>query len=341
MSQTIEIPVWPHAYGGPSGRGAIRRLPEDFLVDERLSFEPSGSGEHVFLLLENTGENTEFVARQLARFSGARQRDIGYAGLKDRHAVTTQWFSVWLPGKQDPDWSKFESDTVKVLQAVRHARKLKRGVLAGNRFEVLIRDWQGDKERLAEQLTAIETGGIPNYYGEQRFGRQGQNVGKALALFKGARVERELRSLYLSAVRSFLFNQVLARRVRDRNWDRALVGDALMLTHSQSFFRAYRIDAILENRANSCEIHPTGVLWGKGRADVIADALALEQSVIERFPELAQGLIDQGVAVDRRALRVCVEALRWQFVADDQLKLSFSLPAGSFATALLREIIEI
>ena len=145
--QTIEIPVWPYVYGQPSGLGKIRSVPEDFIVKENLAFEPSGEGEHAFLQIEKTGENTDYVARQLARFANVRQRDVSYAGLKDRHAVTTQWFSVWLPGKADPDWTQFETNSMKVLHSVRHARKLKRGVLSGNSFKLIIRDWQGDKEK--------------------------------------------------------------------------------------------------------------------------------------------------------------------------------------------------
>ena len=341
MPQTIEIPIWPHAYGGPSGRGVIRSIPEDFIVDELLPFEASGSGEHVFLRLEKTGENTEYVARQLARFAGVRQRDVGYAGLKDRHAVTRQWFSVWLPGKQDPDWTELESGTVKVLQAVRHARKLKRGVLAGNSFEILIRDWRGDRNRLVEQLAAIRIGGIPNYYGEQRFGHRGQNVNKALALFAGMRVGREQRSIYLSAARSYLFNQVLARRIADKSWNKPMPGDAFALDRSHSYFKSGDIDDDIVDRVAALDIHPTGVLWGKGEAVADSESLAFERSVIAAFPALAQGLVAEGVTIDRRALRVGVETLQWRFVDDNQLKLNFSLPAGSYATALLREIIEI
>ncbi|MGR9114310.1 MAG: tRNA pseudouridine(13) synthase TruD [Gammaproteobacteria bacterium] len=341
MTQTYDIPTWPYVYGGPSGRGVIRTLPEDFKVKERMSFEPSGFGEHAFLLVEKTGENTEYVARQLARFAGVRQRDIGYAGLKDRHAVTTQWFSVWLPGKQDPEWSELESDAVKVLQSVRHERKLKRGVLIGNNFQILIRDWQGDKERLVEQLIKIKTGGIPNYFGDQRFGLNGQNVDKALALFGGIRVKREQRSMYLSAARSFLFNQILARRVTDHTWNKALTGDALALAGSNSFFKWTEKDETIDSRIDACELHPTGVLWGAGQPDSGAEVLAFEHAVIKRFPVLAKGLIDQKVDMGRRSLRVNVEDLRWQFITDNQLQLNFNLPAGSFATALIREIIEI
>ncbi|MBL6986147.1 MAG: tRNA pseudouridine(13) synthase TruD, partial [Methylobacter sp.] len=203
----IEIPIWPYVYGGPSGIGKIRSLPEDFVVMENLSFEPSGAGEHAFLQIQKKGENTEFVARQLSRFAGVRQRDVSYAGLKDRYAVTTQWFSVWLPGKAGPDWTQFETNTIKVLHSVRHAKKLKRGVLSGNSFKLVIRDWQGDQAKTIQQLEQIKANGIANYFGSQRFGNQGQNVNKALAMFEGAKVGREQRSIYLSAARSYLFNR--------------------------------------------------------------------------------------------------------------------------------------
>jgi len=198
------------------------------MVQEILSFQPEGSGEHAFLQIQKQGENTEYVARLLARFAGVRQRDIGYAGLKDRHGRTTQWFSVWLPGKEDPDWSQLETPSIQVLQAVRHARKLKRGVLSGNRFQLLIRDWAGDKSRLEMQLQCIKKSGFPNYFGSQRFGHQGQNVNKALALLQGAKVKRELRSIYLSAVRSYLFNQILSQRIIANNWNQAIAGDVFI-----------------------------------------------------------------------------------------------------------------
>lgn len=141
----IEIPSWPYVYGSPSGTGVIRSQPADFMVKEQLGFEPSGTGEHVFLQIEKTGENTDYVARLLARFAKVRQRDVGYAGLKDRHAVTCQWFSVWLPGQAEPNWAELASDNLKILHTIRHARKLKRGALAGNHFQIIIRDWQGDR----------------------------------------------------------------------------------------------------------------------------------------------------------------------------------------------------
>jgi tRNA pseudouridine13 synthase len=336
---TINIPVWPYVYGSPAGSGKLRCVPDDFKVFELLSFEPSGEGEHAFLQIEKTGQNTDYVARELAQVAGVRQRDVGYAGLKDRHAMTTQWFSVWLPGKSDPDWSVLENQEITVLQALRHARKLKRGVLSANHFEITIRDWQGDKEKLITQLTAIKTNGIANYYGAQRFGHNGQNVANALAMFRGKRVKREQRSLYLSAARSCLFNQILSSRVSAGTWNKAIAGDTFLFDGSRSCFQAQQPDDDILRRIEAKTIHPSGVLWGKGNLDICLDALCIEQDVMATNIELAQGLIASGVELSRRALRVNAGDLDWTFINPSQLLLTFTLPAGSYATALLREII--
>jgi tRNA pseudouridine13 synthase len=338
MSSFI-LPAWPFVYGSPSGRGKIRTSPEDFIVEEMLAFEPSGAGEHAFLQIRKTGENTEYVARQLARFADVRQRDIGFAGLKDRHAVTTQWFSVWLPGKPDPDWAAFASASIEVLQGTRHARKLQRGALSGNRFTLVVRDWQGDQDKANAQLNLIKSSGIANYFGEQRFGHQGGNVEQALSLFQGKKVSRELRSIYLSAARSFLFNQILAARVEQQTWNRPLPGEIYMFDKSHSRFKADASDQTIAVRIEAGEIHPTGVLWGQGENGASDAVSELEAEVGERFSELAEGLENSGVETERRPLRVNVPDLAWRF-SEDQLQLSFSLPAGSYATALLREIIE-
>ena len=334
---TIEIPQLPYVYGSPSGSGKIRTVPEDFVVHENLAFEPSGDGEHVFLQIQKIGENTVTVARQLAKFANVRQRDIGYAGLKDRHAVTTQWFSVWLPGKPEPDWTCLASHSIKILHTVRHARKLKRGALLGNRFEITVRDWQGDQAKTIGQLSSIKANGIANYYGEQRFGNQGQNVNKALAMFSGMKSGREQRSLYLSAARSYLFNQILAARVATGTWNQALAGDTFMFEGSKSCFKSQLPDAEILRRLAAKIIHPSGVLWGIGELDISGEALAIEQKVIDSHTDLARGLLACSVEKARRALRVNVDNLEWQ-TNQTTLQLSFTLPAGSYATSVLREI---
>jgi tRNA pseudouridine13 synthase len=334
----FSLPEWPYAYGGPSGTGDIKTEPEDFVVEEVLSFEPEGSGEHIFLHIEKIGENTEYVARQLARHAGVRQRDVSYAGLKDRHGRTRQWFSVWLPGKDDPEWSAIETDQLQVIKTVRHARKLKRGVLAGNRFTLLVRNWMGDRDLTEKQLKQIKAKGFPNYFGPQRFGHHGQNIDRALAMFAGAKVKREQRSLYLSAARSYLFNLILARRVEQANWLRAINGDVFKLDGSNSCFTGDNNDTSLPARVEQGDIHPAGIMWGRGGKIATAEAGAIEDAVIAANASIADGLLAFELEADRRALRTLPQDLSWQWL-DKQLKLSFNLPAGSYATALLREII--
>lgn len=339
MNTLITIPEWSYAYGNPTGSGILRREVDDFIVFEDLSFEPSGAGEHVFLQVQKTSENTDFIARQIARFANVRQRDVSYAGLKDRHAITTQWFSVWLPGKTDPDWSELNSANLKVIQVIRHARKLKRGVLAANHFKIRVRDWQGDTTKAEQQLDQIKQQGVPNYFGVQRFGNAGQNVNKALAMFQGAKVPREQRSMYLSAARSYLFNHILAERVRQDNWQQAVAGDVFMLNGTKSFFQSDLLDDALNGRLSTQDIHPTGVLWGQGAQTITAAAAVIESSVIAQFPALADGLMQEKLEVGRRALRVVVQNFAWAWTAVDVLELQFSLPPGCYATAVLREII--
>ena len=336
------LPHWPHIYGSPKGKGNIRTVPADFIVKETLAFEPSGSGEHIFLHIEKTGENTDYVARQFARFANVRQRDIGYAGMKDRHAITTQWFSIWLPKGDEPIWENFSAEGVKILGVTRHARKLKRGALAHNQFELTIRQWQGDIESTIAQLTSIKRHGIANYYGTQRFGHQGQNMVKALAMFNGEKVPREQRSIYLSAVRSFLFNSILARRINDNNWATGLNGDVFMLDGSRSGFACDDIDDVIRTRLDNNELHTTGALYGKGELRTSADAQNVEQSIFDQYASLTKGLIAFGLEMDRRALRVNVQDLTWHFNDENAtLLLKFSLPAGSYATAVLREIMDV
>jgi tRNA pseudouridine13 synthase len=218
---------------------------------------------------------------------------------------------------------------------VRHARKLKRGVLSGNRFKVVIRDWQGDAEKTNQQLSTIKAEGIANYYGEQRFGHAGHNVSKALAMFQGAKVGREQHSIYLSAARSYLFNHILAKRVVDKTWNQAQTGDYYVFDLGHSYFKTEQVDTDIIRRLAAKEIHPTGTLWGKGNAEL----LPVEQAVIAANSELADGLVASGLDQDRRALRINIADLHWQFIDETTLNLSFTLPAGSYATALLREII--
>lgn len=341
MNSNIPLPDWSRAYGGAQSQGIIRKVPDDFIVNEIQSFEFSGTGEHAFILIEKCSENTDYVARLLARFAGVRQRDVSYAGIKDRYARTTQWFSVWLPGKPDPDWQALNSDTIKVLQTTRHSKKLKRGSLAGNEFILRIRDFTGDKGLLEQQLDIIKVQGVPNYFGKQRFGREGGNIAKALALFAGEKVPRHQRSLYLSAARSCLFNHILSKRVVNHTWNQALVGDVLIFDNSHSIFKADTIDESILQRVAQLDAHPTASLWGKGEPQVSGAVATLEQQVIAEFDDLAQGLCAAGMEQGRRSLRSHIHELQWQFIENNCLELKFKLNPGCYATALLREIVHV
>ena len=337
MKKMNRLDDLPYAYGLPPGQGMIRQNPEDFIVQEQLGFTPSGEGEHVFLQIEKRGENTDFVVGQLARFAGVAKRDVGFAGLKDKHAITTQWMSIWLPGRDMPDWESFAPSSIKILNIGRHARKLKRGALLGNDFTIRVRGLQGEQSKISQRLEQIKQHGVANFFGEQRFGYQGRNIENALALFKGAKVKRQQRSIYLSAARSYLFNQILSKRVELHDWDQALTGDLLMLDQSGSFFKLDNLDENIIQRMKAGKIHPTGALWGQETSDLTGCPRDIECAVIDQHSELANGLEQMGLKLQRRALRVNVDSLTWQFIDDKTIELRFFLPAGSYATAVLRE----
>lgn len=326
------------AHDGFLINGIVKSRHEDFRVDEIMPVAPSGEGEHLWLQIEKKGCNTEWVARQLARLAGVKSMAVSYAGLKDRHGITTQWFSLHLPGQADPDLSGLPDD-VRILQAIRHNRKLKRGTLSGNRFSLMIRDISGPLDLLEPRLQAIAEQGIPNYFGEQRFGHDMGNLYQAEKLFQGElkRLDRHERGLYLSAARSWIFNLVLSERIRQDNWNHYLPGDVFMLDGRSACF-ADDNSADLKQRIEQLQIHPTGPLWGKGESMAKRDCLELELAIASNCALFCEGVAAAGMDQERRALRLGVKQMRWQ-IADNQLLLDFELPAGSFATMVMREII--
>lgn len=339
----------PQAHGASVLRARFRQLPEDFVVEELDAFEPSGAGEHLLLSVEKRSLNTAFVARRIAQWAGVAESAVGYAGLKDRHALTRQRFTVQLPGREAPalDALAFEDpatgEALRVLDAHRHARKLPRGALAGNRFVLTLRAVEGDRDAIDHRLQAIAARGLPNYFGEQRFGHGGGNLGKALAMFSGRRVRREERSLLLSAARSELFNRVLARRVADGSWERGLDGEVWMLDGSRSVFGPQPFDAVLAARLADFDIHPTAPLWGAGelRSAAVAremELAALDDDVSQR---LRAGLEAAGLKQERRATRLRPQALAWDWLEPDVLRLGFGLLPGAYATSVLAEIGEV
>jgi tRNA pseudouridine13 synthase len=328
----------PFAFGAAPLTARLRVAPEDFIVEEILGYDTDGVGEHALLWVEKRGANTDWVARELARFAEVPPVNVGYAGLKDRHAVTRQAFSVQLPGRPDPDWSTFPHAEVKVLAATRHGRKLKRGALRGNRFVLTLREVQGEREAAERVLQQIAARGVPNYFGEQRFGREGGNLAQARAMFAGRRMDRDKRSILLSAARSQIFNSVLAVRVEQGTWDTALPGEIWSLAGSRSWFGPEPFDAALAGRLAQGDIHPSGPLWGEGEppsADVVG---ALERQVAAQYADLAEGLVKARMEQERRALRLMPRDLRWRWLDDATLELAFELPAGAYATVVVREL---
>ena len=327
----------PYAHGGPPLTARLRSTPEDFQVDELHERVPDGSGDHVWLEIRKRGANTDWVARALARLAGVRPVDVGYAGLKDRDAVTTQVFTVHLPGREAPDWSALP-ESVTVLAAHRHRRKLKRGALQGNRFCIVLRDTVGDAAEAEARLQAIARDGVPNYFGDQRFGFGGANVARAEAMFGGRPVDRATRSILLSAARSHLFNAVLARRVASRQWHQALAGEIWSLAGSRAWFGPEAFTEALGQRLESGDIHPSGPLWGRGVLPTAEGALALERDVLAPFDVLKAGLVAAGLAQDRRALRLLPAHLQWRWRDAHTLQVGFDLPPGCYATVVLHEL---
>ena len=328
------------AHGEAALTARIRSVPEDFAVDEIDAFVASGAGEHLLLTVEKRGMNTAFAAKRIAAWAGVAESAIGYAGLKDRHALTRQRFSVWIPKKIAPDIDTLQSEDLRVLEHAWHSRKLPRGALAGNRFALTLREVEGDTAAIEARLNAIAERGVPNYFGEQRFGRGGDNVSKALSMFAGRRVAREERGHLLSAARSELFNRVLAARVAASCWDTGLDGEVWVLDGSRSVFGPEPWSDVLAERLARFDIHPSGPLWGRGELRTQADARALELATLddEHLRALRDGLERAGMDQERRALRLRPEGLDFDWPEPGVLRLRFSLPAGCYATTVLAEL---
>jgi tRNA pseudouridine13 synthase len=330
----------PRAHGEPAARAVLRSEPEDFEVEEDLGFAPSGSGQHVLLRVRKRNANTQWVARQLAAAAGCRPAEVGYAGLKDRHAVAVQWFSVPRP-RAALRWDEVHSAEFAVLESHAHGRKLPRGALAGNRFGVRLRAADRDGGRLAAalapRLEVLVRRGVPNYFGQQRFGRDGANLTATPDAPAGR--GREQRGFVLSAARALVFNAVLGARVSDGSWERLLPGDLAGLDGRGSVFAVSAADAALVERCGRLEVHPTGPLWGAGDPDTGLEVRALEQRVAAQLAVQCAQCAQAGMRQERRSLRLALRELRCEPEAE-AVVLRFRLARGAFATAVLRELVE-
>ncbi len=309
----------PLAHGEPCLQGTMRTFAEDFIVDEKLGFEPDGDGEHIYLHLCKRHVNTDWLAQQIAKFTGVKRHDVGFCGLKDRHAQTSQWMSVYLPKAPEPDWGQFLAQLageVTLNAVTRGRRKLRRGMHQSNTFQLIIRaETPVDEGALQARLRCIAQQGVPNYFGDQRFGRQGQNLVAADAWLRDGRKirDRSQKSMIMSAARSHLFNLVVAQRVREGTWRTVLDGDV------------------------SLNGYPTAPLWGRGRSATELGPAETERLALEPVQDWLSRLEHCGLDQERRSTVLMPEDLQWQF-GPEVLQLTFSLSPGQYATALLREI---
>lgn len=315
---------WPRVRPQAGVRAVMKAAAEDFQVVELAPEPPSGDGEHLYLRLRKCGLSTPDVARWLAKTYALPEAAVGYAGMKDKHAMTEQWFSVHTP--RDAAALPAHPD-IALLAADRHRRKLRRGDLAGNRFRICLREVAASG--WAEALVCARDHGVPNYFGGQRFGRD--NLERARCWLPQRRRRRLggfRKGLYLSVLRSFLFNEVLALRVTNGTWNEIVAGD-------QPMPAASCVDPA-SSAAPSVGMVPSGPLWGRGRLPVTDSAEAMESAALAPHRALCEGLEHAGLRQERRSLVLRAPDLHWQ-EDDDTVTATFSLPPGTYATTLLSD----
>ncbi|HCH70965.1 MAG TPA: tRNA pseudouridine(13) synthase TruD [Colwellia sp.] len=342
------VPELTYLYGKPQSSGLLRSQKSDFKVFEQLPFSPIGEGEHLFIYIRKTGANTVFVARELAKYFKVKEQLVSYAGLKDRFAVTEQWFGVHVPGKQVYDLKDLTIEGVEVLEYTRHNKKLRTGALTGNRFELTLRNVT-NLQALHNRWEDIVERGVPNYFGEQRFGIDGGNIDKALALFSGTKVkDKKKRGMYLSAARSCIFNDIISERIKQNTFSTLQQGDVLMLAGTQSVFHLDEVDDAIVQRFIDKDVDITASMWGAGELMTSAAPEELEQNIGSKHNEFSEGLPRFGLKQERRRIRLIVKEADIEVLMHDQesdnalpsVKVSFILPAGSYATTVLRELID-
>jgi len=324
--------------------GVIRTNPEDFKVTEINDIELSGAGEHLWLYIQKKGCNTDWVANQLSNVCQVPRRQVGYAGLKDRHAVTQQWFSVQL--SKVTDIKKIESalpDEVTILKSNKHSRKIKTGQLEANQFEIVVRDIKGDKEQIENNINKVIKNGVPNYFGPQRFGHDMGNIQKAQDWFSGTykAKTKNLKSLLISTSRSHIFNTIVAQRIKNNTWYTPIQGDILQLNKSHSWFHSSDATPVeITKRLNEFDVHLTAAMYGEDDVQSRDECEILETNIASKFPIYQTGFEKYRLKQDRRAMRICPIDLTYEWI-DEYLKLTFQLTPGAYATGILREIIGI
>ncbi|MDO5652428.1 MAG: tRNA pseudouridine(13) synthase TruD [Moraxella sp.] len=340
----------------------FKTYPSDFIVRELMQIVMTGAGEHLWLHIKKINLNTLFVVKLLAMWADIPMRDVGFSGLKDRHAETYQWFSLRIPNGQMPavDFATFinsqalpSHETLEVTDHVWHNKKLNRGTHKFNHFTVILRDVVGDSNAINQQLQDLPKIGIANYFGKQRFGHGGNNINAAETLFKKIlaspkpykpkRHELEQHNLLISAAKSLIFNEILSKRIQAGTWNTAIDGEIFNLDGTGSIFQSEIDDTIL-TRLHDGDIHPTAILYGVGSRST-GEVLTIERDVLAlpAMQTLTEGLNKIGTKASYRPLRLLPKNLTWQWLDDDStnkpaLQLDFTLPSGTFATSVLSAI---
>jgi tRNA pseudouridine13 synthase len=343
----------------PKLEAILKQEFSDFQVNEELGFELAGVGDHLWLNLRKTDLSTTDVARRLAERCGVQLKTIGYSGMKDRRGECTQWFSLPLSSQAEAKLGNVEDDFVEVLQTQRNTRKLKIGSHKANHFKILLRNCVGSRSDFEDRLNSIKSTGAPNYFGSQRFGRNMSNMAQVSVLMEEAlkpeadtaalrgQMGRTKRGMLFSAARSYVFNQLLSKRIKNGTWNSYVAGDVLNLDGTSRFFtpQAPEIwDGELQRRLEEFDIHISGPLAGKkdskDRYASSGEAADMEEVVLKEFELLVAGLAHFDVLSARRSLRFLPADLRWNWVdgATSDLLIEFKLPRGTYATSLLREI---
>ncbi|MCT8662597.1 tRNA pseudouridine(13) synthase TruD [Glaesserella parasuis] len=329
-----------YLFGKPTQAGRLKVESADFIVKEELGYDLSGDGEFVAVKIRKTDANTLFVGEKLAEFVGISAKNMSYAGLKDRHAVTEQWFCLHLAGKETPDFTQFQFDGVEIIEVTRHNRKIRVGSLAGNHFELLLRDVKESND-LTARLQQIQAVGFPNYFTEQRFGRDGHNLTQAQRWAKGeiSVKDRKKRSFYLSAARSEIFNLVVSNRIELGLTQQVLENDLMQLADSNSWFVAKAEElAALNKRLELQDILLTAPLVGENSATQIVSEY--EQKIVVEHQDLLALMAKERMNSARRAMFCKPQHFEWLF-EEEGLRLKFFLDAGSYATALVRELVQL
>jgi tRNA pseudouridine13 synthase len=360
MVTRLNLPVWRKAYPDIPWEAKYKTSNQDFLVTEELSFElnhdnESGSQqlEHLYLYIQKTSLTSYQLVELLADYFDIEQSRVGYAGLKDKKAITKQWFSVYLPGKfksLDIEMligsqmvtatnSVRYSGQCEILKAQWYSGKIRRGAIARNQFKITLRSKTKIPPAVFERLESISKMGFPNYFSEQRFGIEGQNIKLIDSWVKNKTIpEPKLHSILFSAARSRLFNNILNSRIESENWNQAIAGDYYMLNGTNTCFEVKSLDHNISERCKSGDIHPCASLWGVGNPKILAEAGEIESQCLRQFKSWCQFLEEKQLKIAYRSMRCLVQNLHWQSLNNTDLELNFALPSGSYATALLHEL---